>query len=393
MPIHETDTQDRKALEKKRKENVCAVCGEWLAIWLDNDGAYLACHRHNINHHEGIMKPASKYQTQGISGMTIEARRNIMNQEYGESKTSALARYQGVTSLSKQDAMVILETIWPGAPSEEKTRAALLCASYHLNPLMKHVYLIKFNKWNKAHDKIIGEDWATVMGIGATRLLASRQGSFSYVDDTPRIMTEAEQKRTFGQSYPERLYVLVKLKDPKTGAEAPGYGWWPTKDKAYGEEKGNTIFNMAAIRAERQALNRLRPGEMPTDVEVMDENYLEPPKGDFVEGEGRIIEEEKPESAPQKPPETEEASPENTEQSERQEASVINTINLSDLNDQLAELKKKAPKTWGDANLVAYMKKSYGLAEGTDPLEMAKRLDQPKATHFMVKVQEALEMA
>ena len=41
--------------ERIRKGNCCAVCGEWLAVWWDGK-SYLACHRHNRNHHEGIAR-------------------------------------------------------------------------------------------------------------------------------------------------------------------------------------------------------------------------------------------------------------------------------------------------------------------------------------------------
>jgi hypothetical protein len=179
-----------------------------------------------------------------------------------------LVKYQGVTSLSRADAMEIMETVWPGAPAAEKTRAAMLCASHGLNPLMQHVYLVPFGQ---------GKDqkWATIMGINATRLLASRKGPFSYVDDTPRIMTDDEQVRVFGSVNAEQLMVIVKVMDPRTKAEAPGYGAWPKSKTAYGGDKGNTQFNMAAIRAERQALSRLRPGDVPQDVEVMDDALAE----------------------------------------------------------------------------------------------------------------------
>jgi len=295
MPLYENDDRTREDLEKIRKSSVCKECGGWLNMFLDSNKdspmsgkVFVACADWTRSHHEGIEKKASQYKQEGIAGMNIISRRKEMEKQFGKETTTALEKYQGVTSLSKNDAMVILESIWPKAPGEEKVRAALLCASYHLNPLMKHVYLIPFNKGKD------NESWATVMGIGATRLLASRKGSFSYVDDTPRIMTEEEQKKVFGESYPDRLYVIVKVKDPKTSAEAPGYGWWPKSAPAYGGDKGNTQFNMASNRAERQALSRLRPGEMPTDVEVMDEAIAESMSrnGNVIEGESRDIPEE-----------------------------------------------------------------------------------------------------
>jgi hypothetical protein len=147
---------------------------------------------------------------------------------------------------------------------------------------MKHVFLVPFNKGKS------NESWVTVMGINATRLLAARNGTFSYIDDTPRVMTPEEQQRRFGKSDKDRIWAIVKIRDPKNGAEAVGYGFWLNRDNAYGSEKGNTPFNMAAIRAERQALSRLRPGEMPTNIEVMDEAIAEAASQEGIEEQGFI---------------------------------------------------------------------------------------------------------
>lgn len=202
-----------------------------------------------------------------------------MENELGTEKTKALAKYMGVVSLTKPQAKEILVAVFPEAPDGEITRAVMLCASYSLNPLMKHVFLIPFNKGKP------NESWATVIGIKAKRLLASRRGSYSYVDNTPRIMTEEEQRRTFGEIYSDKIMVITKVKDPATGAEAPGYGSWSKDSEPYGTEKGNSKFNMAAIRSESQALDRLRPGEMPVGVEVISEEVAEA----TIEGEYREV--------------------------------------------------------------------------------------------------------
>lgn len=71
---------------------------------------------------------------------------------------------------------------------------------------------------------------------------------------------------------------MVRLKDERTGAVVPGYGSWPKDVEAYGTDKGNSKFSMAAIRAERQAWSRIRPGEIPGEgeIEVGDEAYASP---------------------------------------------------------------------------------------------------------------------
>jgi hypothetical protein len=152
---------------------------------------------------------------------------------------------------------------------------------------MKHIFLIPFNKGKP------NESWTTVMGINATRLLASRRGSFSYIENTPRVMTQEEQQRTFGEYDAKKLWAVVKVKDPQTNAEAIGYGWWAKDSEPYGTDKGNTKFNMASNRAERQALNRLRPGEMPTGIEVMDEALADrASKEGVIEGEFEEVKKE-----------------------------------------------------------------------------------------------------
>ena len=183
----------------------------------------------------------------------------------------ALAKYQGVTSLTRPQAMEILEIIWPKAPALEKTAAAMLCATYHLNPLAGHVFLIKFNRYKDG--KVIGEDWARIMGIKATRLIASRFGAYSYLDFSPRLMADEEQIKVWGKVDKDNVCFVTILEDRKTGSRVYGYGKWPGNTEPYGTDKGNSKENMAGIRSERQALDRLRPGEMPGNIDVVDESY------------------------------------------------------------------------------------------------------------------------
>lgn len=288
MPIYEEEGKvTREELYELRRYNKCKECGARLDVFLDHDTgkAFLGCTDWPRSHHEGIEREASRYEQQGIEALNIITRREIMAQDYGEVKTKALTKYIGVVSLTKPQAKEILVSVYPNAPEEEITRAVILCASYGLNPLMKHIFLIKFNRWNKGHTEIIGEDWVTVMGIKAKRLLSSRRGNYSYTDGTPRVMTEQEQRTTFGETDASKLWVMTKVKDPQTGAEAVGYGFWPKDSTPQGTDKGNTQFNMAAIRSESQALDRLRPGEMPEGIEVVPEEAV-------IEGEFKEVTEE-----------------------------------------------------------------------------------------------------
>ena len=194
--------------------------------------------------------------------------------------------------LSQEQATTVLRTIWKGAPDEEVYKAARLCQDFGLHPLMKHVYLIEY-KGQK------GSTWTTVLGIGATRLMMSRQGTFSYTDDTPRVMSEEEQKRIFGKVDTTNVMAITKLRT-KDGLEAQGYGRYPKADKPMGVEKGNSVENMAFIRSERNAFGRLYPDvRMPTGVDVVDEQYMSAVQVERVDTEtGEILNEQSASEAP-----------------------------------------------------------------------------------------------
>lgn len=189
-----------------------------------------------------------------------------MSKEYGEEAIKALIKYEGKGQLTELGAKEIVTTLWPGAPKLEVYKAVNICVQYGLNPLMKHLFMIPFNKGKT------NETWVAVLGIQANRLIAHRSGDFSYIDDTPRIMSEAEQIKKYGSVDKSMIRAITKLRDSK-GNEAPGYGAWPIKDTPFGVDKGNSPHNMAFIRSERQAFDRLFAGKMPENIDVVDERF------------------------------------------------------------------------------------------------------------------------
>jgi hypothetical protein len=162
-------------------------------------------------------------------------------------------------ALSQKQAAFLLRSIWKDAPDTEIIKAAMICQQYQLNPLMKMVYLVKF-----------GSEWVTVLGIKATRQIAQRHHRFSYVDG-PRVMSDDEQKKILGEVDPVNRWAITVIKD-KEGNQYPGYGNWPKNKTAYGGDKGNSPVNMAFIRSERQAIDKMAPGELP-DVEIGADSY------------------------------------------------------------------------------------------------------------------------
>jgi len=207
-----------------------------------------------------------------------------LEKDFG-TKGTELAQYQGVTSLDRRAASIILKTIWPNAPDNEVLRAALLCVSYGLNPLMNHVFLIPFKERDANGNETGVTNYATVLGMKAKRLIASRQGRYGYIDNTPRVMTDEEQKMIRGKVEENRIVAITKLRD-KDGFEAQGYGFWDIISKVKGADKGNSPEHMAMLRSESAALDRLFPGEMPANVEVIDESFIE---GEYKEINGAEV--------------------------------------------------------------------------------------------------------
>jgi hypothetical protein len=253
----------------------------------------------------------------------------------------------------------------------------MLCVQYELNPLLRHVFLIPFEKKDKQTGKVIDTSWALVLGIQANRLIARRAGDFSYVDDTPRAATEDEIKRKYGDEAESikkaNLISITKLRDSK-GNEASGWGLWPKEKTAYGADKGNTKRNMADIRSERQAMDRLFAGKLPQDVEVMDAEYFEVNGVGKVDGQtGEILDEptaEELEAAAESLNEQEVPEPEETEEEESTQIPIDepteekeeperdhSTVTAEQAKEILPAVKKMG---WNASDLGRFMQKDMG---------------------------------
>lgn len=374
MVVYESETLSREELEKKRKQNVCAVCGGWLNMFLDPEThtAFIACNDWHRTHHEGI---ARAYKEPGE--LNIPTRRKEMEDQYGKKTSTALAKLPTSGALTQPQAMHILKLVFPQAPEDEIIRCAILCRDFGLHPLMKEVYLIPFKDGKSGK-----ETWATVIGIAANRKMAAdKKGAYSFIDDTPRAATQEEITKQYGKDSEEErdnLISICKVKGEK-GNEAVGFGLWPKDKSPYGTDKGNTKRNMANIRAERQCLDRL-PGEaLPQGVEVIDEAYAEVPDVGKIRTEtGEVIEPEVIE------PETFEApAPEESEDE------PTSWIDIDWLKESVKELQSRNIKAYSNASLLSYMKSIYKV-EGEDIYEIASKLNKGKAKHLANFIQDAL---
>jgi len=380
MPIYESETVTREDLWELRKKNRCKECGGMLNVFLDMGihKAYLACN--SDQSHQGIEREASP-----LFEPNILTRREEMVEEIGEAKATSLERYQGVVSLTQVQAIDILRTIWPDAPDVEVIKAAMICHQYGLNPLMKHVALIKFKRRNK-QKQVIGEDWVTVMEISSNRLIARRHHNYSYLDLTPRRMTEEEQKKINGEVDDTKIWALTHLKDVETGAEAFGAGFWPLGEEVHGENKGNTPLNMAKIRSERQALNRLYPAEMPIGVEMMDEKYIDADFSLIDEGGGKIgatRREVRGKKATVSPPPNVESQKIGVPAAELEGEGF--RIDLSWLGESLNALK------WTNDTAKTFLASQYKVSPQGTLEDVIKRLTREQAEDFVKEINKKLE--
>ncbi len=275
--------------------------------------------------------------------------------------------------ITQSQAMFLLKTIWKDAPETEVIKAAILCRQYNLNPLMGHIFLIKFNKWDKQTGKKIGEEWAIVRGIRAKRAMAQAKHHYSYLDG-PRVMSEEEQKKILGEVEPDKLWAIVVLND-NHGNLYPGYGFWPKDVGVYGGDKGNTPRNMAFIRAEANALDKLEGGELPS-MDVADDNYV---VGDFqaalVEGKKQIIDDAEQDSRELWPQGGTEPSPEKLEPEPQPGESPL-IIDRYWLNETLSLIH------WSEETAKSWIKSQLKVPTSGSLIEVLKALDVDKLKAF-----------
>ena len=368
------EDQSEENLKKIRRSHVCAECGRQLAIYydLDTKRQYIAC---SGQRHEGIVREYhdSEYEHENSIRRLME-----LEKSHGPETTRALAKLPTKGQLTTDQAEHILSLVYPGCPKDEIVRCAILCRDFGLHPLMKEVYLIPFK------DKSGKENYATVLGINATRKLMAQRGTFSYLDMTPRLMNDEEQKAIFGEVDARNFVAITKLRT-REGEEAQGYGKWPKDKQPYGTDKGNTIANMAFIRSERNAFGRLFTDAIPQNVEIVDEAYVEG-VGVVDKKTGEVIETIEGEATELPPIEQTEPEPE----SDPEKPDSI--VNLEWLKETLGELQKRGLDTYSDESMLNYMKISYKV-EGKDVYEAASKLDKGKAAHLCKALQDALDKA
>ena len=165
-----------------------------------------------------------------------------------------------------------------------------------------------------------------------------------------------------GEEYPDRIWAITVIAD-EAGNHAPGYGSLDKTDKIHGEDKGNTRANMAMIRSERAAFDRLLPGEMPQGIEVIDLEFTAAPlirKG-RTETEAPPKQIEKPKASSRTP--------------------GISDVNLAEMNQILDELGVDQI----GADFVGFLEGKFNVTE-------IKQLSDPQAVKLLATLKAKLDI-
>jgi hypothetical protein len=304
MSLYESETLTVAQIDQMVRTHTCSCGANLTKAWGGATGhnCFMLRCAANVKHSEFVRPFAmNQYNTPGYNMPgVIRSKEKQMMQKYGEEKTKQLVRIGGgspIATLTQKGAAQMLTILYPEAAKSPSGQAAiikgsLICRDYGLNPAMDHIFLIPFEHKEKRNNVwvVTRIDWSVVRGIKASRLICGREKSYGYIDNTPRIMKPAEQEEIFGEVDTDNIVTICKLKD-KDGNVFPGYGKWPKDRDPQGLNKGNTKFNMSTIRAERQSLDKLNPGAMPADVDVIDERFVESPKvtADVINPEAKQI--------------------------------------------------------------------------------------------------------
>lgn len=268
-------TQDREHdLQKMTLTHRCAVCGHGLRAGWNGTEIALACGGDKSHVGTAKIDPTldrlwawrRAAQTEDdiahVDGLIMEYQQSKSTRRRVNTMGTELAKYENAVVLTKDSAVEIIRTLWPDASEVDRKKAVLTCINYRLNPLMGHLFLVKF-----------GNSWVQVLGINATRLMASRQCAFGEVDG-PRLMTDKEQKSIYGEIDTNEFRAIYAVQTSK-GLIFKGYGTWKKSNTVHGADKGNSGPHMAFIRAERAALKKMAPSEMPADIhDVVDEAFM-----------------------------------------------------------------------------------------------------------------------
>lgn len=385
---HYPEDQSEENLKKICRNSVCAECGRQLAIYLDMETkrSYVAC---SGQVHEGITReyhpPVEDYIT--------EARRDIkLTEEHGIHTSRALATIPKQGQLTQPQAMTVLKLVYPNAKEEEIVRTAIFCRDFGLHPLANEVYLIPFKGKN-----------VMVVGIPASRKMAhALKGEFSFLDDTPRAASDIEVAKQFGKNSDEaknNIISVTKLQG-EGGNLAIGFGLYPKSEKPYGVDKGNTARNMANIRSERQAMDRL-PGKPLPRFEVVDAAYADVPDVGRVDtGTGEVVEIESSENkVPPDAPEskstaveagTGKEAPDQTDSEAEQgavEPEVLSGIDPDWLKETLELIH------WKEATAISWIKSQLTVEEDGSLVEILNTMNQEQLKLFVDHLSSMREVA
>jgi len=178
-----------------------------------------------------------------------------------------------VLEARRDRAIEDLKIFYKDAPLPDVWKAAALIGFHGYSP--ENVYLIPYK-----NNKTGTTDWSIVVSIKGKRESVVKAGNrglnYTYgADMFPRIMNAEEKIRAFGKNDATKVSAICRISD-SLGNIVVGYGHFGKTESMKGTDKGNTPENMAMIRAEARALEKLpNVKALPHGVEVVSDEYIE----------------------------------------------------------------------------------------------------------------------
>ena len=259
-------SEDRARLYDLAKAIECSVCGRQMTVAIRDGKPFLRCQADASHDGYQLIRTLTQRYDAGepidaYAAAAIEKRRRERLTEQGvDQETQALAIYGRDERhlVTAPIALRAIKALWPDVSREAVERAILICVQHNLNPLTKDLYIVHYGK-KSDRDEVI-------LGIDGNRKIAQRKTHYSFYE-APRPL-QADEMVAMGEDPKVTLGVICVLKTPD-GSLYYGYGFIQRNAAILGEEKGNTRFKMAKLRAERDALRQLVPDkDLPARVNL-----------------------------------------------------------------------------------------------------------------------------
>ena len=253
----EAESRRREELYAASRSSECSECAGRMTVATSEGALVIRCAAEASHQGYRRQKTLTELHNEGmvipyVSDAIERKRRRKLEETLGTEESQALVVPGTRYLITPEAARRAIHALWPKAGPEAKVRCELTCAQHNLNPLDKEIFIGTVNEGKPNQVDVV------LLGIPGNRKIARRKSHYRVVDG-PRAMTK-EEVEAIRENYDQKLWAIMVLELPD-GARVTGHGAFAMNSAPLGEDKGNSRYNMACIRAERNALAQIVPPE------------------------------------------------------------------------------------------------------------------------------------